>query len=125
MAEDYGLCTYEKHHKQKILFFLSSMRSYADEIKKNKCELIYYKFDEKYFEIDYIDKIKKIIISKKINEITSFEVENKLFEKKLAIFLKKQNIKWNVIKSPMFMNSRSEFKEYVDNSKKILMGNFL
>ncbi|MDC0645606.1 cryptochrome/photolyase family protein, partial [Candidatus Pelagibacter ubique] len=28
MAEDYGLCTYEKHHKQKILLFLSSMRSY-------------------------------------------------------------------------------------------------
>ena len=65
MAEDYGLCTYEKHHKQKILFFLSSMRSYADEIKKNKCELIYYKFNEKYFETDYIDKIKKIIHIKK------------------------------------------------------------
>ena len=30
MAEDKGLCTYEKHHKQKILLFLSSMRSYAD-----------------------------------------------------------------------------------------------
>ena len=29
MAEDKGLCTYEKHHKQKILLFLSSMRSYA------------------------------------------------------------------------------------------------
>ena len=25
MAEDKGLCTYEKHHKQKILLFLSSM----------------------------------------------------------------------------------------------------
>ena len=36
MAEDKGLCTYEKHHKQKILLFLSSMRSYADSIKKNK-----------------------------------------------------------------------------------------
>ena len=29
MAEDKGLCTYEKHHKQKILLFLSSMRSYC------------------------------------------------------------------------------------------------
>ena len=36
MAEDKGLCTYEKHHKQKILLFLSSMRSYADRLKKNK-----------------------------------------------------------------------------------------
>ena len=34
MAEDKGLCTYEKHHKQKILLFLSTMRSYADGLKK-------------------------------------------------------------------------------------------
>ena len=33
MCEDIGLCTYEKHHKQKILLFLSAMRSFADELK--------------------------------------------------------------------------------------------
>ena len=42
MAEDKGLCTYEKHHKQKILLFLSSMRSYADGLRKNKFKLDYY-----------------------------------------------------------------------------------
>jgi len=36
MAEDYELCTYEKHHKHKILLFLSSMRSHAESLKKNK-----------------------------------------------------------------------------------------
>ena len=36
MAEDYQLCTYEKHHKQKILLFLSSMRSHADSLKSDK-----------------------------------------------------------------------------------------
>ena len=35
MAEDYELCSYEKHHKLKI-FFLSSMRSHADQLKKKK-----------------------------------------------------------------------------------------
>ena len=35
MAEDYELCTYEKHHKQKILLFLSSMRSHAESLKKD------------------------------------------------------------------------------------------
>ena len=34
MAEDHELCTYEKHHKLKILLFLSAMRSYADKLKK-------------------------------------------------------------------------------------------
>ena len=41
MAEDNELCTYEKHHKQKILLFLSSMRSYADSLKKSKFKLNY------------------------------------------------------------------------------------
>ena len=34
MSEDYGLCTYQKHHKLKLILFLSSMRSYADDLKK-------------------------------------------------------------------------------------------
>ena len=43
MAEDYQLCTYEKHHKQKILLFLSSMRSHADSLKRDKFKLEYIK----------------------------------------------------------------------------------
>ena len=82
MAEDLGLCTYEKHHKHKILLFLSSMRSYADELYKNKYNLKYYKIEEKEFNDDYLIKIKKVISSNKVTEISSFEIEDKLFEKK-------------------------------------------
>ena len=60
MAEDNGLCTYEKHHKQKILLFLSSMRSYADRLKKNKFKLDYLKIEDKDFKDDYLKKLKKI-----------------------------------------------------------------
>ena len=67
MAEDNGLCTYEKHHKQKILLFLSSMRSYADSLSKNKFKLDYLKIDENNFTNDYFKKLKKIIIKKKNN----------------------------------------------------------
>ena len=42
MAEDLGLCTYEKHHKLKILHFLSSMRSYNDLLKSKGFETNYY-----------------------------------------------------------------------------------
>ena len=33
MAEDYNLCTYEKHHKHKLVLFLSAMRKYAASLK--------------------------------------------------------------------------------------------
>jgi deoxyribodipyrimidine photolyase-related protein len=124
MAEDYGLCTYEKHHKQKILLFLSSMRSYAEEIKNNGCELIYHKINHESFKQDYINKIKDAINSKNIKEITSFEIEDKRFEKILLNFFEKEKIKWNILQTPMFLNTRSEFEEHINDSKKILMANF-
>ena len=61
MAEDHGLCTYEKHHKLKILLFLSSMRSYADNLKKNSFKIAYSKIDSSDFKNDYILKIQKVI----------------------------------------------------------------
>ena len=54
MAEDYQLCTYEKHHKQKILLFLSSMRSHADSLKRDKFKLEYIKIEDKEFNLIFL-----------------------------------------------------------------------
>ena len=48
MAEDNGLCTFEKHHKLKITLFLSSMRSFRDELRSKKFKLIYKDFDTEF-----------------------------------------------------------------------------
>ena len=124
MAEDYELCTYEKHHKLKILLFLSSMRSYADKLKKNNFKIEYTKINSIDFKKDYLDKIKKIIKLKKITEITSFEIEDKFFERKVEKFIKKNNLKWNKIQSPMFINSREEFNNYLSKNKRPFMATY-
>ena len=124
MAEDYELCSYEKHHKLKILLFLSSMRSHADQLKKKNFKLEYSKIDSNDFKKDYLEKIKKFIKSKRIKEITSFEVEDKFFEKKIESFIKKNDLIWNKIKSPMFLNSRAEFNDYLSKNKKPFMATF-
>ena len=41
MAEDKGLCTYVKHHKQKIYYFLASMREYRDYLVEKNYKLKY------------------------------------------------------------------------------------
>ena len=88
MAEDYGLCTFEKHHKLKILLFLSSMRSFRDEIKSKNFNLIY-KDINKDFKISYEKKLEKIIKEKKVKELSFFEIEDKFFEKKITNIAKK------------------------------------
>ena len=100
------------------------MRSYADGLRKNKFKLDYLKIEDKEFNEDYLKKLKKIIKQKKVKEISSFEVEDKFFEKKISQFLKKEKIKWNVVQTPMFLNSRDEFKNYLEKSKKPFMATF-
>ncbi|MDC0216235.1 cryptochrome/photolyase family protein, partial [Candidatus Pelagibacter sp.] len=124
MAEDYELCTYEKHHKQKILLYLSSMRSYADSLKSNNYKIKYFKIQDKYFKSSYFYKLKNVLDKKNINEVSSFEVEDKFFEKKLKNFFLKLKINWNIIETPMFLNSRGDFKKYLSKSKKPFMATF-
>ena len=124
MSEDYQLCTYERHHKLKILLFLSSMRSYADKLKENKFKLNYSKIDSTDFKKDYTTKLEKLLKMNKIKEVTSFEIEDKFFETKINNFLKKQNIQWNIIRSPMFLDSREDFKKYLTKTKKPFMAKY-
>ena len=123
MAEDYGLCTFEKHHKLKILLFLSSMRSYKDELKSKNFSILY-KDVNKDFKLSYEKKLEKIIKEKKIKEISFFEIEDKFFEKKVINLGKKNFLKINQIKSPMFLVERNEFKNYLSKNKRPFMANF-
>lgn len=124
ISEDYKFCTYEKHNKKKILFFLSCMRSYCDELKEAGFRVNYQSINDKNFKIDYLEKIKKAIINNKIKEIVTFEIEDKPFENKFKKFIKKEKVAWTVLQSPMFINSRATFKEYINNSNKPLMKTF-
>ncbi len=123
MAEDYELCTYEKHHKLKILLFLSSMRSFRDELKSKNFSIIY-KDVNKEFKLSYEKKLEKTIKEKKIKEITFFEIEDKFFEKRMLSMGKKNSLKINQVKSPMFLMERQEFKNYLSKNKRPFMANF-
>ena len=123
MSEDYGLCTFQKHHKLKILLFLSSMRSYRDELRAKKIKLIYNDCN-KEFKTPYEKKLERVIKEKKIKEVNFFEIEDKFFEKKLKLFLLKKKINFKEIKSPMFLMNREEFKNYLSKNKKPFMANF-
>ena len=76
------------------------------------------------FKISYDKKLEKIIKDKKIKEVSFFEIEDKPFEKEVISILKKKNVKINEIRTPMFLTTRKEFKEYLSRYKKPFMANF-
>ena len=124
MAEDYNLCTYEKHHKLKILMFLCAMREKRDELIKNHFNVFYSEINNDDFSIPYEEKLKKYIINNKISHIKFFEIEDKFFENRMKIFSKENNLEITFYQSPMFIESREEFKKYASNKKSLSHANF-
>lgn len=123
MIEDMGLCTYVRHHKLKIHFFLASMRHYAEELRKAGAHVTYIELDAKdsrTFEQKLSDVLKKL----KATELQLFEIEDKFFEQRLQVLFKSFKLGVTLIPSPMFMTSREEFAQYIQKSKKPFMKTF-
>ncbi len=124
MAEDYNLCSYEKHHKHKIILFLSAMRKYAYSLKNNKYSLKYYFLNKKNSHLSYENKINDFLRNKNISGVKMYEIEDKFFEKRIINYCKINKLTIEFIKSPMFFNSRQDFKSYLSKSKKPFMSTF-
>ena len=115
MKEDMNLCTYEKHHKQKITLFLSSMRSYRDELKKNKIMTEYCELTNDN-SITYEEYLEKYLKKMKIKKISIWSIEDKWFEKRLKK-LEKNGISIEIHDTPMFLTKLNEFKEMCTQRK--------
>ena len=123
MCEDFGLCTYEKHHKSKIALFFNAMRSFRDSLEAANIDCIYYDFNNK-FEDSYIKKLSSEIKDNKFSCIKFFEIEDKPFENEVMQMISDLDIKCEVLNTPMFLDSRESFKNFVGDKKFLLQANY-
>ena len=124
IQEDMGLCSYFKHHKQKIYYFLASMREYRDYLKKNNFKVNYISLDKDISNFkDYFAGLKSFLSKKNISKINIFEIEDLEFRIKFEQFCKNSKIELIFHKSPMFLVSRTDYKDMV-TTKKPQLANF-
>jgi len=124
MAEDLGLCTYEKHHKLKILMFLAAMREKRDELQLSHCNVEYLDIEHQNFGQTYEEKLAGHVVVNGITELIVFEIEDKEFEARIEAFAEQQNLALTILPSPMFLLDREEFLAFNGKSKVLRMGNF-
>ena len=79
MCEDFGLCTYEKHHKSKISLFFHAMRSYRDKLVDSGYKVHYQDFNNN-FKVPYTEKLQDFIDKNNITELIYYEIPDKSFE---------------------------------------------
>ncbi len=123
MAEDKSLCTYLKHHKQKIYYFLASMREYKDHLIGKGYNVDYYTIEKTIKNKNYFDNLFYFIKKNQIKRIRLFEIEDKLFENSFLKFVNKNGISYEFLASPMFLTKREEF-ENLFKDKRPLMTTF-
>ena len=121
MCEDMSLCTHFKYHKHKIIFFLASMRHFRDELVKNGKSVEYFTLIK---NVQFFKKLKNMIIKHKVTKLQIFEVEDHFFRKEIQQFAHVENINIEIQKSPMFMITPDEFKDYLATVKKPFMKTF-
>lgn len=133
MIEDESLCTHFIYHKHKVIFFLSSMRSYKDELEKKlkkkgiKSEIKYIQLQKEKptSELSFEDNIKQILKkNSNIDKIQLYDIEDNFFKKRIENFCEKQNIKLSTIPSQGFVITHEEFIQYKDSYKRLFMNDF-
>jgi len=125
MAEDRELCTYYRFHKHKIILFLAAMRSYADLLARHGYEVLYFKLDDpEADQFSYEEKLATVLRAHPNAGLRQFEIEDKFMERRVNALTKNLQRGTTVIKSPMFLTSRDEFKEYLKRHKKPFMKTF-
>ena len=101
MREDKELCTYYQFHKQKIIFFLTAMRTYADELSKNKLNVHYEKIEDTFkSKLTFEQSLQKYIIENKTTSASVYEIEDKFFEKRLIGLFAKMKVNLQILQSP-------------------------
>ena len=123
LAEDMGLCTYERHHQQKIVLFLAAMRAYADELRSAGFDVIYSALDPQQ-SAPYEGGLEAAIKRVGAEQVTYFEVEDKAMEERLRVFLQSRGLTGVERPSPMFTCSRATFREFAAGKSRLLMGDF-
>ncbi|MEM7577763.1 MAG: cryptochrome/photolyase family protein [Planctomycetota bacterium] len=122
MAEDWELCTYQKHHQQKIVLFLAAMRSYRDELREHGVTVQYTALDGldgPELDIPYETRLAAYLDETKsldLNELIVWEIEDKWFESRIEAFADERGLKLTVLPSPMFVTPRDEFEAYLQET---------
>ena len=106
MIEDYGLCTFEKHHKLKLYLFLCAMREFKDELEQANIKVTYFKLEDRTDNLSYTDFLTNHLQLQNITLVNFFEIEDSWFESQIIEGVEAKGIAISFHQTPMFLFSR-------------------
>jgi len=117
MIEDREQLSAYKFHKQRQVFYLSAMRHYAKELNHLDFNLVYLEFSETN-GLSYEKILLKSLKESGITTVITFEIEDKVFEKRLQTFCNEHGYTLKTKLSPLFLNTRTHFHNFLEKTSK-------
>jgi deoxyribodipyrimidine photolyase-related protein len=117
MAEDLGLCTYARHHQQKIVLFLAAMRHHRDALRDRELDVHYTELTDPLGDAPYEDKLDAHLKQHPADELISFEIEDRPFAARIDAYAEQRGLRRTILPSPMFLTPRDEFAAYLKQAK--------
>ncbi len=113
-----------KHHKKKIVFMISAMRHFAEELRKKKFQVHYVQLDDKKNSQCEQEELKKAIERFSIDKIVLTEPSDYKTNKQIQAWHKTLGVAVDVKKDIKFICEREEFKAWSESYKQLRMENF-
>lgn len=114
-------CVYVKHHKKKLVFLLSAMRHFADELTQKGYVVHYVKLDDKKNTQTLSGEIRRLAKSLSIKKIIitmpgEYRVYSALIKLK-----EKFNLGIDILEDDRYLATREEFKKWAGDKKSLRM----
>ncbi len=115
---------YVKHHIQKIVGFFMAMRNFAEELRKENHQIIYYKLDDKSNLHSFKENIKQEIKKHSIQKFEYQLPDEYRLDEQLKEICTGLEIKCSVIDTEHFYTKREDVKDFFSGKKQYLMESF-
>ena len=121
MCETFEETTYVKHHKKKLVFLLSAMRHFAEELEAKKIPLEYIKLDDPENTQTLTGEVARAIKKHTPEEIViTFPGEYRLLET-INSWKTKFEIPVTLLEDDRFLATREEFNTWANSRKTLRM----
>jgi deoxyribodipyrimidine photolyase-related protein len=127
MAEDVELCTYVRHHRQKIVLFLAAMRAYRDELTARGFDLCYEALpgeDAESTAATFEARLLRWVRARGLTGLRCWDIEDKFFEQRIIGFAQSHGLTLEFLPSPMFLTTRAQFQEWRAGESRLFMASF-
>ena len=124
MAEMRQETDYVRHHIQKVVAFFKSMRSFADWLKNEQHEVVYYSLDDKRNQQDLVSNLNQLIEEYAIEKFEYQLPDEYRLDEQLKMFCHELNIETEAFDTEHFLTTRTDFADFFEGKKQLVMEYF-